>query len=294
LLYLNDTSLEEPTYRHVKTAFDNNPSIKSVIVVCPNKTITEDVLNDKHNLNLMEPKLLSSITTVSTRTSTSGIIRTMIFKYGDDKFGRSSISAFEQDTKPKVIVNTNKSGNGRELRHDKLNFYTLKSLLNYAKDVSFYGVDSKVDVDKILKKYPTTKSFEAFLNDRIINSNREDYVKMLAMNASSSSSSDIRYLYPVCKFISDKSSLFVKTLEANNLVSYDRVAADKASIYQQLTSPITEKEIADYLANHPEIDVDNMKEAFKNKYPMLMIIRSYYIEDCAKGIADYINLIDKN
>ena len=80
-LWLNDLPIKDPTPRHVKKAFDDDPALKHIQVVCPDDKQTEADLNKKIYLDEMAPKRLSSITKASARAYTPASSRLLIFRF---------------------------------------------------------------------------------------------------------------------------------------------------------------------------------------------------------------------
>ena len=60
MLFINDLPLKEITSKHVKKIFEDNPTISSVQIICPNSNTTLKSLDEKFQINKMMPLMLSS------------------------------------------------------------------------------------------------------------------------------------------------------------------------------------------------------------------------------------------
>ena len=104
-LFINDLPIKEPTPRHVKKAFDDNPALVSVQVVCPNDKHTLADLDKEIHFSEMAPNKLSTITKASNRAYTAPASRLLIFKYdpGATVFRQVSYDTMEEDTTDKTL-----------------------------------------------------------------------------------------------------------------------------------------------------------------------------------------------
>jgi hypothetical protein len=109
-LFVNDLPIKEPTPRHVKKAFEDNPQLKTLFVICPNDKQSVADLNVDIHLDKMEPKLLSSITKASARTYTPASARLLVFKFDKQAsaFRQVSYASLEEDTTEKVLCTLTK------------------------------------------------------------------------------------------------------------------------------------------------------------------------------------------
>lgn len=305
ILFLNDLPIKEPGARHVRKAFDDDPKLETLQVVCPNDKVTADTLNQSINLDKMSPRLLSSITKATGRKApTTGSSRLLIFKFsGHGGFRQTSYSSLEDDINDKVLCMLTKDldcNSNREVIFKNtraLNFHDLKDLIDKHPNVSFYGVDSLTPRDRIEEDLSDLEDFEEFVTKKVLTKKHEDYVAIKWANGRHPVNFWGRdSLKRMSSLITDPNSLFLKRLAMHQHVdSLGKSDKGFIRIYEMLNGEITDSELKKFLKDHPECDVTKMESEFLSKYPLLSHI-SYYSAGAINidnHLSKYINLIDQ-
>lgn len=303
-VYINDTTLKEPTPRHVKKAFEDDPTLTSVQVICPTDKVTLDSLNTSFNLDKMGPKLLSSITKASARAYTPATSRLLVFKLDDTThtFKQVSYSSIDDDTNNKVLGFVSKNFNlSRELKLS--NNLTIPSraliyMCNKFKNTSIYGIDTGTPAIRIAEDFSDFTSIEDFIKDNVTNSGI-DFIKIKqALKFKKMERLDdalVKFLTKVQPMIDNVDSLFLKRLVLHKLIYQTAIGGDKEllDIYESLNSVIEDADMAQWLANNPDYNLHSMDTDFAQKYPLLPHISYYRYLELSSEIAHYVNLVDK-
>lgn len=301
-LYVHDLSFKDPTPKHVKKAFENNPNLKSVQVVCPNGKTTIASLNKDHHLDKMEAKMLSTITKATGRAYTAPSARLLVFKFtsGANAFRQISYSSIEEDTNPKVLCTLEK-GYAQDGRYPLLasgksiSQHTLRSLTKKF-GYSFYGVDKDVPAARVSEDFGDFVSFEDFLKDNVLSANASDFAA-IKFAKGCDYKLDRRLLgsyMEVMKLVKDPTSLYLKRLQTHykvqELSSHDTGLLD---IYEAINGPIDAPALQAFKDAHPEFDLAKIDEEYHKKYPLLHCVQTYNYSDILPEVIKYVNLIDK-
>jgi DNA topoisomerase VI, subunit B len=306
-LYVNDLPLKEPTPRHVKKAFENNPSLKSVQVIVPNDKTTLLDLETSLHLSQMEPKNLSSITKASGRTYTPASSRVLVFKFdrASCAFRQTSYSSLEEDTNEKVLLILKKDTHNnnrvvvRGTNKEVFNNRYLQSICSKFPGVSFYGLDSDTPEDRIEEDFSDMGDFDEFLKEKVLDNKSFDYVKIrfcLQQNDKYSDTRMGRYFASMKSKIVDPNSLFLKRFETEQKVAElcKDADTDMLNIYELLNGEITAAQLQEFGKNNPDLQLRDIIQEYDKKYPLLDSINTYGYDTIVPHIAQYINLIDKD
>jgi len=303
-LYINDLPIKDPTPRHVKKAFDDDPLLKKLHVVCPTDKVTLASLEKAINIDKMAPKLLSSITKASARTYTPASSRLIIFKFdkGLAAFRQVSYASLEEDTTAqKVLCTLTKeqypSNRIPYLKNKKqLSIQSIKTLISKFKDVAFYGVDESAPADRIEEDLSDFIDIEDFLNDNVLNNQTIDYLEIKFALSKNYHLDDklLRIHDKMKKLITDPKSYYISRLDLHQKIK--QIAAGNIGllhIYESVNGVIDGKDVAQYLVDNPQYNIDSVNEKFDKKYPLLKHLQTYYYDEIVEYVAQYVNLIDK-
>jgi hypothetical protein len=164
-LFINDLPIKEPTPRHVKKAFEDNPKLTSIQVLCPSDTITEADLNKSINLDKMAVRKMSELTKATGRAYTAPSARLLVFKF-DPAYGQYrqvSYASIDEDINDKVLCLLRKDSYGYNaansvrlpiIKKDKaIPLASMKSVAQKNPDTSFYGVDQDLPADRVEEEF---------------------------------------------------------------------------------------------------------------------------------------------
>lgn len=303
LLFVNDLTLKEPTPRHVKKAFDDNPNIKYVYVIIPNSKITEDLLNKNYHIDLMKPKHLSEITKSSARNYTAPTSRLIIYQYHstESAFRQVSYSVLEEDSKEKVLCTITKDlaykrillNNGASLVPESISI--LKKIFP---DISFYGIDSSLPKDRIEEEFKNVQTLEDFVTKKVIENKLIDFTRLKyalqhCYGLDERNLQDIDYYR---KLISNQNSIFLKRLNLHlKIKELSNNGDGLLSIYEAVKGKILDNDINLFTKNNPGFDISKINKEYVEKYPLMEFVSMSYYKSKNKFIepvAQYINLID--
>lgn len=298
-LFVNDLSLKEPGARHVKKAFDDDPSLKSLQVICLNDKVTMDFLNKEYSFDQMDPKFLSSITKASGRNRTTSSNRLVLYKFdvGACAFRHVSYASLEEDTNDKVLCLLDKANN-RNILLKNGNYFDsdfLKALANKNANVSFYGVDSLTPQDRIEEDFEDFQIIDEYIKEKVIDNKNVDFI--LTKYSSQhhyprgSSMSDLER---IVSQVTNPSSDFLKYVELQKKIIDIHIKNNLLLlIYEAACGQISEEDVKTYIKNNPDLNLDAAYRKYEKKYPLLSHI-GYYRHDVVPHIVHYINLIDKS
>ena len=302
-LYINDLPLKEPGLRHIKKAFDGDPTLAGVLVLSPtDKVSLKDI--EASDLNLMAPKKLSSITKATGRTYTPASSRLLVFKFHPSSlsFRQVSYSSIEEDTNNKVLSLLYRTGNVPperrvELKNKKnLGFGALKALTVRYPDYSFYGIDLDTPQKRIDEDFSDMTDVEDFIADTVLANNNLDYTKIKFANSHQHDVED-RLVNNLAKIkpLLNSNSFFIKRLDLHQKVKALQTGdVDLLHLYESYNGEISSKEIGDFLKKNPEFDIIKVNKEYEGMYPLLEHISYYDLEEAIEHIAHYINLMDLN
>lgn len=298
-LYLNDLTIKEPTIKHVKKAFDDDPTLKRIQVICPTDIVSEDSLNTKFHLDQMFPKKLSSITKAKGRAYTPSASRLLIFKFdsvsGD--FRQVSYDAMEEDTNTKVLCLLHRRDTDRIPVMANLSQPTalFRALLDKKPDVSFYGVDQNTDKDRLEEEFDDFVKIDDFVNDAVFNAPiNYTEIKFSQENDCYTDHHMVEVLEELEPLILNKQSPFLERLTLHQkIMKLRNTEKELLFIYEQTKGEITDVTLEIFAKDNPEWDIVKKNEEYRLRYPLLDAIDGYRVSRHIQNITHYVNLIDK-
>lgn len=302
-IYVNDLTLKEPTPRHVRKAFDDDPNLVCVQVVVPNDTTTLDVLKNLIHLDKMNYRLLSSITKASARAYTPASSRVLVFKFDERacSFRQTSYGAMDEDDGDKILcmITRDSQSYGRRIQlKNKTNFdlRSLKYLAEKNPKKKFYGIDIGTAEDRIKEDFSDLDSLDDFL-ERKVNKSGIDFVSIKFSNSKRGciDHTMLRNFNKLKSLIEDSNSTFLKRFQlhenVNKMLHGDLHLLE---IYEHLNGEIPSSATEQFVKDHPEFDIDKLDDEYSKHYPLLEHIRYYSFDEVGQAMAQYINLIDKS
>ena len=305
IVYINDLGLIDPVPARVKKAFENDPKLERVQLICPTSQVTEDVLNKTINLQHLNPHKLSTITNAPKHKSQnfSGN-RLLVFKFDSNCFSQVAYKDYQADqTKTKVLcelkVHTNyysKTSRELTLNGADADWHLLSLLRKENANVVFYGIDKDTITDpKVLKKkFGDCISLNDYIKARTPTS--IDAIE-LAANIHScyrfKNSFDIDFLNKLSKHIKDKNGCFLKAIDSyNKIMKYNEKYEWYYEIYCKVNKRVDDAKINAFLKAHPEQDLISCIDKINKKYPLMNAIDDYNINNYITDLAQYINIMD--
>lgn len=303
LVFINDLPLKEPTPRHVKKAFEDDPSLEHVIVICPDDKVTETVLNNSIYLDKLGSKKLSEITKATGRSYTAPSARLLVFKFDimSNSFRQVSYSSLEDDTNTKVICTLTRESypNSRQIllkSKRNLSLSATKTLAEKFKDYSFYGVDDTAPADRVKEEFEDFIDIENFIDDKILSNKTINYVEIKFASEHSYHIDDgmLKYHSKFDTLISSPDSFFMKRLNIHKKIkSLSSGDLGLLHIYESIHGAIEESELEKFVADNPNYNLEQLNTEYDKKYPLLSHLHSYNYHKIIPDIAQYINMIDK-
>lgn len=306
LLYINDLNVNEPTPKHLKKIFDDNPKCKNIQVICPNDKQSEDDLNKSIFLDQMQPKRLSSEIKISGKKTSLYKTRLLVFKYDEAAaaFKQVSFDSMEDDSNEKVLclLNKNSYDNERLPLINKFipNSSTMKSLAVRYPKYSFYGVDSVIDSKRIDEEFEGFITLEQFITEKLFNNKTINFVELTYAHEHyydiDNKYSD--FLSNFEKFVQDPNSIFLNHLRLN--AKMKKMGSDDFGIlefYEAIKGVIDKAVLSKFEKDNPAQDIIKNKVACYDKYPLLQYLPNpgFNVKNkIIEQIADYINLVDKS
>jgi len=301
-LYLNDLPIKEPTPRHVKKAFEDNPALKHIIVICPNDKCTEADLNTQIHLDEMKPKRLSSITKASSRSYTPAASRLLVFKFDAQAsaFRQVSYDNMEEDTNDKVLCTLSRdqySGRLATLANKQtLSLAAFKSLMERNPKVSFYGVDKDTDPKRVEEEFNDFDKLDDYIEKKVFNNKSINYVEIKFAQAHTYHIDErmLKHLEKLEPLVTDKQSPFLVRLELHKVIKKlsgnDRSLLD---IYESVKGEIKEPVLKQFVKDNPNWNIEEINRAYEKKYPLLTAINMYNVQQVVEHVAHYVNMVDK-
>lgn len=303
-IYINDLSLKEPTPRHVRKAFDDDPSLQTLLLIVPTDKITETVLNDTLHLDKMKPKYLSSITKASSRAYTPASSRLLIFKFDAKScaFRQVSYASLDEEPNLKVLCKTIKDAGNNSRRCSlrdgySLSWNNLQNLADKFTSYSFYGVDASIPQERLDEEFSEFMEIEDFIDEMVFpDSSTANYteVKVIKEKARLLNESWWRHAADWKKEILDPQSRFLQAIELHKKVR-DISVQDSNNLlylYESLKGEITSEAMKEYLKLHPELDLEKINRDVKERYPLIHHMDHYSTTELPQ-FAEYVNLIDQ-
>ncbi len=304
-LWLNDLPIKDPTPRHVKKAFEDDPKLQNIQVVCPNDKCTEKDLNAEIFLDQMQPKRLSSITKASARAYTPAASRLLVFKFDivASAFRQVSYDAMEEDTNGKVICSLTRETNYSTVTRSAtlangthMPTTALRSLLDRNPKFSIYGLDKDTDPVRVKEEFSDFKPLDEFIDEKVLNNTTINYVEIKYAQGHTYHVDErmLKHLPELGKLVNDQTSAFMTKLNLHDKIK--RLNGDDKSlleIYESAKGKITDVILKDFLQKNPEWDIEKTNKAYEKKYPLLGAINTYNIGHVVEHIAAYVNMVDK-
>jgi len=299
VLFVNDLPLKEPTGRHVRKAFDEDPDLTSVQVICPDDKFTEQVLNDKIHLDMMKPRRLSEITKATGKKCSTGT-RLILFKYNlvASNFRQVPYSLYEKDKNRKVLCFLKKDSfepNIRRIVSQKYSDRCIKDLCEAFLDTTFYAVDVSTSKDRVAETLYECIDFDSFVEKNVVDVDI-DFVKIKAIDTCFNY--EFKKMIRTIKLFEDKiedpNSVVLKFLAAGKMLG-SILDKEKAilRLYEQVSPVVSQQEVMNFIHDHPYMDINKFYEEFIKTYPLFDYIDFYRFENDRSPIVDYINLIDE-
>lgn len=303
-LYINDLPIKEPTPRNLKKAFEDDPALNHVQVICPTDKITIDVLNKKFNLDKMEPAKLSNITKASSRLYTAPSSRLLIFKFDSvvGTFRQVSYESMDTDENDKVICflmkDTYPANSRIPLLGNKKDFslHNVAAMKSKYPKTSFYGVDIDTDKLRVKEEFSEFKSIDNFIEENVLNNKLMNYIeikfaKSYRHNVNGYMLSNSGKL----ESLLNKSSLYLEKINLHKKIQ--KLSGSESGlldIYESVKGKISDAELTKFAKDNPSWDISLINEKCNKKYPLLESINNYSFSSYVAHIAQYINLIDKS
>jgi hypothetical protein len=304
-LFINDLPLREPTPRHVRKAFDDDPTLTSVQVIVPNDKVTIQDLEKSIHVDKMNPRLLSTITKATARAYTPASSRLLVFKFNQHgcscSFRQTSYGDMDADKSEKVLCLLSKDNipNNRQVVFKNKNIFDLKSLKYLSlkfKDKSFYGVDATTPATRLAEDFSDLEDIEDFIEEQITNGGINFVeIKFIESKRHDIDNRMLRNLKDIRPLITNPTSLFLRRMNLHEKVQ-QMISADSTllAIHESLNGEITQAELDKWVADHPEYNFDRLDTEYATSYPLIEHLHYYGVDDIVTPLAGYINLVDKS
>jgi Histidine kinase-, DNA gyrase B-, and HSP90-like ATPase len=304
-LYVNDLSIREPTPKHLKKAFEDDPNLKHVQVVCPNDKQSIDDLNKTIHLDEMSPKKLSSITKATGRAYTPPASRLLVFKFDTvaGAFRQVSYDSMEEDTNEKVLCLLNRGDQyGSNIRmpvlttnKQTLSLAAMRALTERNAKISFYGVDKDTDATRVEEEFSDFEELDDLIDDKVLNNKSISYVEIKFSQGHTYHVDErmLKYLDKLEPLITDKKSPFLTRLSLHQKIK--KMSGDDKGlleIYEAVKGTITDKDLAAFVKTNPEWDIEKGNDDYSKRYPLLAI-NTYNFTHIVDHVAHYVNMVDK-
>jgi hypothetical protein len=302
-IFINDLPIKEPTPRHVKKAFEDDPKLQSVQVVCPNDVVTEEKLNKTIHLDKMAPRRMSDITKASGRAYTPASQRLLVFKFDPifSQYRQVSYASIDEDTNDKVLcllVKQDYPTNSRiPLIKNKqsIALASMKSIAEKSPKVSFYGVDEDLPAARVEEEFGDFQPLEEYVDEKILNNKAINYVeiKFAIERNYHVDESVLRNLPKLESLIKHPDSLFLKRAALHRKIK-DINTGDTGllQVYESVKGSISKKDTEKFLKENPDLDLDKINLEYQKVYPLLDAVNHYHYNNIVEHVAQYINLID--
>lgn len=302
-LFINDLPIKEPTPRHVKKAFEDDPKLNSLQILCPTDKITEEHLNKHMNLDKMAPRRLSDITKASGRSYTPASSRLLVFKFDPiySQFRQVSYASIDEDTNDKVLCKLQKVDYPINTRvplikkNQTINLGAMKSIAEKITGTSFYGVDHELPEDRVDEEFGDFQPLEEFVDEKILDNKKINYVeiKFATERNYHVDENTLRNLAQLEKLIQDPDSLFLKRAALHRKIK-DINTGDTGllQVYESVKGNITKEQTKKFLKDNPDWDLDKVNQQYTDTYPLLESVNHYHYNNIVAPVAQYVNLID--
>jgi hypothetical protein len=302
-LWINDLQIKDLTPKHVKKAFDDDPALKKIQVICPNDKQSEKDLNDVIHLDQMNPKRLSSITKASARLRTPSAKRLLVFKFETGGWRQVSYDSMEDDGNDKVLATLIRDIYTPNIRwaitpdKKRITESSLATLLDKNPKISIYGLSQETDEARIKKEFSDFKGLDTFLDEKIFNNKAINYVeiKVAKTHAYHVDERLLAHFDFFEKEILDKKSVFLSKLHIHRKISTMSLEGQPLlEIYESVKGLISDADVKDFMKKNPDWNLEKANLEFDKTYPLLKVIGSYNFHTVTEHIAKYVNMIDKS
>lgn len=299
-LWINDLPVAKITPKHVRKAFENNPKLRNIQVICPTDAITEEVLNKTYNLDKMEPKRLSSICTATAKINKVNTKKLLVFKYFSGSFRQVSYSSMEEDKNTKIIAKLKKEDWSPYDRYPlisgikNMNNDYLASLKEIDPSISLYGLDDSADPIRVNKEFGKFKTLDDHIQEVLSKKDLNFIEVKIATNIFRYGHDDFfkeHYDY-FNSHVKDKSGLMFKIFALHSKYEELNNYRNLIRLHETTNGEITQAVMDGYLKNNPEFDIKEIGESFFKKYPMIKSINKWSINELLEHLALYINMVD--
>lgn len=302
-LFINDLPIKEPTPRHVKKAFEDDPKLQSIQVLCPTDNITEEKLNKTLHLDKMAAKRLSDITKASGRSYTPAASRLLVFKFDPiyAQYRQVSYASIDEDTNDKVLCLLQKEDYPPNTRIPLIKkgqtivLAAMKSIAEKSPKTSFYGVDSELPTERVEEEFGDFQPLEEYVDDKILNNKAINYVeiKFATERNYHVDENTLKNLPQLQKLINDPDSFFLRRAALHRKIK-DINTGDTGllQVYESVKGGITKKQTEQFLTSNPEWDLDKINQEYSKTYPLLEAVNHYHYSNIVNHVAQYVNLID--
>ena len=302
-IFINDLPIKEPTSRYIKKAFEDDPKLQSVQLICPTEKVTEEILNKTIHLDQMAPRRLSEIAKATGRAYTSASSRLLLFKFDsrDGVYRQVSYASIEEDSNDKVLCLLQKNDSTPIVRLPllkdiSLNLEAIKCIVDKFSQTSFYGVDNTLPAERIEEEFGDFQTLQDFIDSKILNNKTINYVeiKFAIEHRYDADHLDVEVISRLRKLIQDPDSLFWRRADLHGKIK-DINAGDTGLlyVYESVKGAIGRKEIDKFSKDHPEWDINKINLQYCKTYPLLESISEYDYPKLVDHVAQYINLIDQ-
>lgn len=302
-LFINDLPIKEPTPRHVKKAFEDNPKLTSIQVLCPSDTITETDLNKTLNLDKMAVRKMSELTKATGRAYTAPSARLLIFKFDPvyAQYRQVSYASIDEDTNDKVLCFLQKEGYPPNTRlpllkkGKSISLASMKSVAEKNLTTSFYGVDQDLPTNRVEEEFGDFEPLEEYIDQKVLNNKTINYIeiKFALQHNYRVDEPIIKNLPELNKLITDPNSLFIKRAVLHKKIRDINIGdTGLLQVYESFKGEITKKETIQFLKDNSDWNIEKVNTEYDNTYPLLDAVNHYQYSNIMEHIAQYVNLID--
>ena len=301
-------SIKDPTPKHVKKAFDDDPTLQYMQVICPDDKQSEKDLNKEIFLDEMKPKRLSSISKATGRAYTAPASRLLVFKFDGSAgaFRQVSYDSMEEDANGKVLCLLNRKSVGYNSStfvrmpvlssKKELDLTALRALMVRYPKISFYGVDQDTDKDRVEEEFGDFKKLDEFIDEKVLNNTSMNYVeiKFAQEHHYHVDNTMLKHLPKMQKLVEDPKSLFLTRLELHEKLR--KMGGDDKGlldIYESVKGFITDTDLKKFVKANPEWDIERINTEYTTKYPLLGALNIYQMDKVVDHLARYVNMVDK-
>lgn len=308
-IIIHDCGEVEPSTRHVKKFFEENPQMINLYVVSPGKDVSMSDMMSTYYLDQMNLEMLSKHNAnIKSKKAASTTTRMIVFKFNphDGSFGMSSAADVKADVKQKVIVflekDTWRQNTKIPLRKDKVTRVSngvIASLCKMDNEIAIYGVDKEVPESRIKDVFGSNFKYVDDQLDTIINQNSREFL-LETVWADKQRYAGYDYITTYAdqyrREISDQSCQFMEFVNTiDQIINITNSRRDYMNTMNKLgLGEVSEQELQQYIKENNKSDLAIMWSSVMNSYPMLEFVDRYSISRSVNKVIDYINLINSS